>query len=128
VPTLSRRSPPPGDGVSADTNCCQCVLRAGAAPAAAIAYGLERRRWWLVRRAIAALAAGTALAIVAAAAVADVLDLTDRIPDAYASGVRPLTSFISHPDLLSAIVAGAAAVAGSAARARSAGDRQTLMG
>lgn len=81
-------------------------------PLAAIAYGLERRRWWLVRRAIAALAAGTALAIVAAAAVADVLDLTDRIPDAYASGVRPLTSFISHPDLLSAIVAGAAAVAG----------------
>ena len=82
------------------------------APLAALAYGVERRRWWLVGRAARALAAGTVLAVVAAALVAAALDLFDRIPPAYASGLRPLTSFISHPDLLSAIVAGAAAVAG----------------
>lgn len=81
-------------------------------PLAAIAYGAERRRWWLVGRGIRALVAGTALAVLAAGFVAEVLDLTDRVPAAYASGSRPLTSFISHPDLLSAIVAGAAAVAG----------------
>ncbi len=81
-------------------------------PLAALAYGIERRRWWLLRRAAVALATGTVVAIVAAALVAGALDLTDRIPDAYASGLRPLTSFISHPDLLSAIVAAAAAVAG----------------
>lgn len=81
-------------------------------PLMGIAYALERRRWALLARSLVTLLAGTSIAVAAAALVYAGLDLTDRVPDAYASGVRPLTAFISHPDVISAIVACAAAVAG----------------
>lgn len=81
-------------------------------PLVAIAYGIERRRWWLLRRALLALAIGVALAVASTVLLYLALDVTGSIPDAYASGVRPLTGFISRPDVLSAVVACAAAVAG----------------
>src|SRR5512139_2195410 len=66
VPTLSRRSPARGGGVSADTNCCQCDFRADAAPAYALPMHSTRSKAMRTRFAIAALAAATLSTLAAA--------------------------------------------------------------
>ena len=81
-------------------------------PVSAITYFFERRRWVPFLRANLTLFAGTFTGVATALALTLFLRLIDRIPDAYREGARPLTGFVNKPDVLSAIVAAAAAVAG----------------
>lgn len=81
-------------------------------PLAGLAYGLFRRDGTLMRRAAVTFAIGTACAVTAAALVALIVRWTDQVPDAYRLDQRPMTSFITHPDVFTVIVAAAAAVAG----------------
>lgn len=84
-------------------------------PLASIAMGLYGRRARRVRRGAAALAIGFPVAMVAAVGLTLALRAIDRIPSAYQSGDRPLTAFISSPDLFAVIVAVLAGVAGTVA-------------
>jgi uncharacterized hydrophobic protein (TIGR00271 family) len=82
-------------------------------PISNIAYGLHRRRPARIRRGLATLALGFGVGIVAAWVLTELVQLIDRVPTPYENGQRPLTSFISHPDVFSAIVAVLAGVAGT---------------
>lgn len=82
------------------------------APLAAMAAGLYDRDWSLLRKGAWCLAVGTALAIGVAFLVAVLARAVDQVPAAYALGQRPLTSFITNPDLFTVLIAAAAAVAG----------------
>ncbi len=82
-------------------------------PIASIAFGLHTRRLARVRRGVLALAVGLPTAIAAAAMLTWLLRLLDRVPLAYLAGERPLTNFISSPDLFAVIVAVLAGVAGA---------------
>ena len=82
-------------------------------PLASVALGLHSRRRRQVRRGFVALAVGFPVAIVAAASLTVVLRWADRIPLAYRLGERPLTNFISNPDLFAVIIAVLAGVAGA---------------
>ncbi len=82
-------------------------------PLASVAMGLYGCRLRRVRRGLVALAVGFPVAIVAAASLTVVLRWADRIPVAYRLGERPLTNFISNPDLFAMIVAVLAGVAGT---------------
>lgn len=82
-------------------------------PLASVAMGLYGCRLRRVRRGLVALAVGFPVAIVAAASLTVVLRWADRIPLAYQLGERPLTNFISNPDLFAIIVAVLAGVAGT---------------
>lgn len=84
-------------------------------PLASISMGLYGRRMRRVRRGALALAAGFPAAIAAAAALTLGLRAVGRIPAAYVDGARPLTSFISSPDLFAVLVAVLAGVAGTVA-------------
>lgn len=82
-------------------------------PMSNVAYGLHRRRPDRVRQGVLTLIVGFGLGIGAAFLATAALSSVGRIPQAYEFGARPLTSFISHPDLFSAIVAVLAGVAGT---------------
>lgn len=82
-------------------------------PLASVAMGVYGCRLRRVRRGLVALAVGFPVAIVAAASLTVVLRWADRIPVAYRLGERPLTNFISNPDLFAIIVAVLAGVAGT---------------
>lgn len=82
-------------------------------PLSSIALGLHKRRPARVARGVKAIAVSFPLAIVAALAMSAALKATGQTPDAYRNGVRPLTQFISEPDIFSVLVALLAAVAGT---------------
>ena len=82
-------------------------------PLASIALGLHSRRLRRVRRGLVALTVGFSAAIVAAASLTMVLRWAGRIPLTYHLGERPLTNFISNPDLFAVIIAVLAGVAGA---------------
>lgn len=81
-------------------------------PLASVAMGLHSRRLRRVRRGLIALAIGFPMAIVTAVVLTLALRWADRIPLTYRLGERPLTNFISNPDLFAVIIAVLAAVAG----------------
>ncbi len=84
-------------------------------PLASIAMGLHKGRTHRVWRGLRSLAVGFPVAIVATWLLTLVIEAADRTPDAYLGGTRPLTQFISRPDLFSVIVAVLAGVAGTLA-------------
>lgn len=82
-------------------------------PVAGLTVALRTRRLDLARRSLRALVVGFPTGIAAAAVLTLVVRATSGLPDAYAGEVRPLTSFVSHPDgyaLLVALLAGVAGV------------------
>jgi len=81
-------------------------------PVAAVAFGLHRRDGWLMRRGALAFGLGMASAILAALLTAALVRAVGQTPEPYSTGQRPLTQFITEPDLFTALVAVAAAVAG----------------
>lgn len=81
-------------------------------PIAAMSWALERRRLRPFMRAALVGALGSAAAVAAAASLALILDLAGRIPDGFRLGEQTNAGFITHPDVFTAIVACAAAVAG----------------
>ena len=82
------------------------------APLASISYGLFHRDGGLIVRGASTLLLGTLLAVGAAAAVTLIVRGVDQVPDAFLAGDRPMTAFITEPDVFTVIVAAAAAVAG----------------
>lgn len=82
-------------------------------PLAAIAVGLVSRRWALAWRSGRALLVGFPLGIAVTTGGVALLDATLGLPRGYLDGDRPLTSFVSHPDVFSVIVALLAGVAGT---------------
>jgi len=82
-------------------------------PISNIAYGLHRLRPSRVRRGLTTLALGFGVGIMVAWGLTELVQLIDRVPTPYENGQRPLTSFISHPDVFSGIVAVLAGVAGT---------------
>ena len=82
-------------------------------PVSLAAYGLATGRPARVARGLRALAFGLPIAAATCAVFTVALRIADRVPDAYRSGARPLTSFISSPDLFAVIVAILAGVAGA---------------
>jgi uncharacterized hydrophobic protein (TIGR00271 family) len=96
------------------------------APLAAMAAGLRDHDGALVRQGATALGIGAALAVAVAAVLALLARAIDQVPLPYAVDDRPLTSFITEPDLFTVLIAAAAAVAGMLALAQ---DRAgTLVG
>jgi uncharacterized hydrophobic protein (TIGR00271 family) len=81
-------------------------------PLSSISLGIHKRRMARVRRGAVAIGVGFALGIAAALLFGLGVRAIDRVPAAYEAGVRPVTSFISHPDLFTFIVAALAGVAG----------------
>jgi len=82
------------------------------APLASIAFGVHRRDGDLIGRGAMTFLVGVVLAAAAAAAITLLVRAVDQVPAVYLEGERPLTSFITHPDLFTVVVAAAAAVAG----------------
>jgi uncharacterized hydrophobic protein (TIGR00271 family) len=82
-------------------------------PISNIAYGLHRRRLDRIVQGLVTLLLGFALAIVGAYLLTALIELAGRVPVDYEAGVRPLTSFISHPDAFSVVVAALAGAAGT---------------
>lgn len=68
-------------------------------PLASVAMGIYGRRARRIRRGLVALAVGFPVAMVAVAGLTLLLRAAGRIPAAYQFGERPLTAFISRPDL-----------------------------
>ena len=81
-------------------------------PLAAIAVALVRRRAAGAARSAVALVVGFPLAIAVTAGGVALLGATVGLPSGYLDGQRPLTSFVSHPDQFSVVVALIAGVAG----------------
>ena len=81
-------------------------------PLASIAVAVVGRRPRRALRSAGALLVGFPLAIAVTAAAVALLAATFGIPDGYLQGLRPLTSFVSHPDEFSVVVALIAGVAG----------------
>jgi len=79
---------------------------------ASVAYGLYRREPRLAARGATTFAIGVVGAIGAAALVGLLVRALGKVPDAFVADDRPMTSFITHPDVYTVIVASAAAVAG----------------
>lgn len=82
------------------------------APLASVAYGISRRDADLIVNGGRTFLIGTGLAVGAAALVGLLVRAFDQVPRAYALDDRPMTSFITNPDVFTVIVAAAAAVAG----------------
>lgn len=82
-------------------------------PLAAIAVGLVDRRWRLTWRSVRALLVGFPVGVAVTAAAVALLRATAGVPEGYLDGHRPLTSFVSHPDVFSVVVALLAGVAGT---------------
>ncbi|GAA2752115.1 DUF389 domain-containing protein [Amnibacterium kyonggiense] len=81
-------------------------------PLAFIALSIVRRRPRQLLRGAVPLLVGFPVAIAATAGVVALIRATFGLPAGYLDGNRPLTSFISHPDQFSVIVALIAGVAG----------------
>lgn len=81
-------------------------------PLSSIALGLHKHHWPRVARGLQTLVVSFPIAIAVAALMTWLLELADLTPERYRLGQRQLTSFISHPDVFSVIVAATAAVAG----------------
>lgn len=81
-------------------------------PVAAMSWALERRRPRLFLRAGLVGGLGSVAAVAAAALLTAILDVAGRIPDGFRLGDQANAGFITHPDIFTAIVASAAAVAG----------------
>lgn len=88
------------------------------APLASIAFGIHRRDRQLATRGATTFLIGTGVAIGTAALVGLAVRVLGQIPEPYRLDQRPNTEFITHPDLFTVIVAGAAAVAGMMALAQ----------
>jgi uncharacterized hydrophobic protein (TIGR00271 family) len=82
-------------------------------PLSSVSLGIHKRRLRRVRRGVIALAVGFTAAIAAAFLFGLLVRAIDRVPDAYEAGVRPVTDFISHPDLFTVVVAALAGIAGT---------------
>ncbi|MFD1722703.1 DUF389 domain-containing protein [Amnibacterium endophyticum] len=82
-------------------------------PLAAIAVGLVSRRWRLAWRSMRALLVGFPIGVAITAAGTALVAATMGLPKGYLDGNRPLTSFVSHPDAWSVIVALLAGAAGT---------------
>ncbi len=82
-------------------------------PVASVALGLHRRRRRHVVQGLRALAVGFPLAIVSCGLLTLAVRGLDRVPSAYAEGIRPLTQFVARPDLWSVVVAALAGIAGT---------------
>jgi uncharacterized hydrophobic protein (TIGR00271 family) len=81
-------------------------------PLASIAVAIVRRRPRRALRSALALVVGFPLAIAITAGAVTLLGATVGIPEGYLHGQRPLTSFVSQPDVFSVVVALIAGVAG----------------
>jgi uncharacterized hydrophobic protein (TIGR00271 family) len=81
-------------------------------PLASIAVAIVRRRPGRALRSALTLLAGFPLAIAVTAGAVALLAATFGVPPGYTDGQRPLTSFVSHPDEFSVVVALIAGVAG----------------
>jgi uncharacterized membrane protein len=79
---------------------------------AATAIGLHLNRWSWIRRGVATLSIGFAVAMPAAAALTWLVDQAGWTPDVFATGSLSQTAFIAKPDAFSVMVAVLAAVAG----------------
>lgn len=84
-------------------------------PLASIALGLHKRRLSRARLGLRTLAVSFPVAVAFTYLLSLAVDGIGQTPAAYLSGERPLTNFISRPDLFSVIVAVLAAVAGTLA-------------
>lgn len=93
---------------------------------ASVAFGLHRRDVGLVWRGATCFAVGAAAAIVAAALTALLVRAVDQVPERFTLGDRPMTDFITNPDVFTVLVAMAAAVAGMLALTQ--GRAGTLVG
>jgi uncharacterized hydrophobic protein (TIGR00271 family) len=82
-------------------------------PLSSISLGLHKRRGARVRRGVVALVVGFGVAIAAGVLFGLAIRGVDHVPAAYEAGVRPVTDFISHPDLFTVVVAALAGVAGT---------------
>ncbi len=80
---------------------------------AGIAVGLVRHRWQDCVDPARAVVIGFLLAIAATAGAVELADLLGLVPEAYLRGQRPLTSFVSTPNVFSIVVALLAGVAGT---------------
>ena len=84
-------------------------------PLASISMGLHKRRAHRVIRGARTLAIAFPLAVAFTYLMTLAVDAAGQTPAVYATGQRPMTSFISRPDTFSIIVAVLAAVAGTLA-------------
>lgn len=84
-------------------------------PLASIAMGLHKGRAPRVWRGVRTLVVSFPVAILATWLLTLMIDAVDRTPAAYRDGLRPVTQFISRPDLFSVLVAVLAGVAGTLA-------------
>lgn len=82
-------------------------------PISSIAVGIYRRRPARIRRGLRSLAWGLAAALAAVTVLALIVHGFGWTTDAYLSGERPLTSFISAPDGYAVVVAVLAGIAGA---------------
>jgi uncharacterized hydrophobic protein (TIGR00271 family) len=80
---------------------------------AGLAVALVDRDGHIARLSLRALVVGFAAAVAVTAAAVLALQAADLVPAAYLSGRRPLTSFVSSPDVFSVVVALLAGVAGT---------------
>jgi uncharacterized hydrophobic protein (TIGR00271 family) len=81
-------------------------------PLAGLCIAAVARRSDAARRSLLALAVGFPLAHLAAWLLTRGVLAADQVPAAFLDGARPLTGFVSHPDVYSVIVAACAGVAG----------------
>jgi uncharacterized hydrophobic protein (TIGR00271 family) len=93
---------------------------------ASVAFGLHRRDVGLVGRGAMCFAVGTTAAVTAAALTALLVRALDQVPARFTLSDRPMTDFITHPDVFTVLVAMAAAVAGMLALTQ--GRAGTLVG
>jgi uncharacterized hydrophobic protein (TIGR00271 family) len=93
---------------------------------ASVAFGLHRRDVGLVGQGAACFAVGAAAAVAAAALTALLVRAVDQVPERFTLGDRPMTDFITNPDVFTVLVAMAAAVAGMLALTQ--GRSGTLVG
>jgi uncharacterized hydrophobic protein (TIGR00271 family) len=77
-----------------------------------VALGLNKRDGKRVRSGLFALALGFSMAIVAAALLGVFVRAIDRVPSAFASGVRPVSDLIDAPNIFSVVVALLAGIVG----------------
>ena len=78
----------------------------------AVALGIERRQASPVRRGLAALGFGFAMAIAASVVFGIAIRWSGHTPPAYLAGVRPVAALIDRPNLFSVIVAVLAGIVG----------------
>lgn len=82
-------------------------------PLAGLAVAVKRRNMRRALQSLRAVAVGFALGILVTAAGVALLRAAGEVPTAYLRGDEPLTSFVSHPNVYSVIVALLAGVAGT---------------